>query len=80
MSTSTAYAHPDELRTMFSAAMSEMYQKEVPLYSELLRLVRDVNEETMRKDPALRASLEQRSELGESRAPAGAPDFARLTT
>ena len=41
-----------------------MYKAEVPLYAELLQLVRDVNEQTMRKDPVLRASLMQRSELG----------------
>ena len=60
----TCWADPDWIRTKFSGALSEMYKAEVPLYAELLQLVRDVNEQTMRKDPVLRASLMQRSELG----------------
>ncbi len=33
----------DEIRTRFCSAMSEIYRAEVPLYDELLRLVRDVD-------------------------------------
>lgn len=62
----TCWADPDWIRTKFSSALSEMYKLEVPLYAELLQLVRDVNEQAMQKDPALRASLRQRSELGQS--------------
>ena len=61
----TCWADPDWIRTKFSSALSDMYKAEVPLYAELLQLVRDVNEEAMRRDPALRADLMQRSELGE---------------
>lgn len=60
----TCWADPDWIRTKFSSALSEMYKAEVPLYADLLQLVRDVNEQTMQRDPALRASLMQRSELG----------------
>lgn len=61
----TQWAHPDEIRTRFSKAMSTMYKQEVPLYGDLLKLVKDVNEATMRKDPLLRAQLDKRHELGE---------------
>lgn len=64
-----SYADPDEIRTRFSKAMSQMYQKEVPLYGDLLKLVHDVNARAMAKDPSLRAQLEQRHELGASTAP-----------
>lgn len=57
------YVDSDEIRTMFSRAMSDMYRSEVPLYGDLLELVHDVNTEALRKDPALRANLEQRHEL-----------------
>ena len=33
----------DSLRMRFSAAMSEMYKKEVPLYDELLSIVAGVD-------------------------------------
>ncbi|ORY79288.1 hypothetical protein BCR35DRAFT_279423 [Leucosporidium creatinivorum] len=49
-----------ELRQRFSLAMSEMYRKEVPLYGDLLDLVRDVNEpllDTLR--PLERSRLNQ---------------------
>lgn len=58
------YVDSDDVRTMFSKAMSDMYRSEVPLYGDLLELVHDVNAETLRKDPNLRANLEQRHELG----------------
>jgi uncharacterized glyoxalase superfamily metalloenzyme YdcJ len=57
------YIDPDDVRTMFSKAMSDMYRSEVPLYGDLVELVHDVNTETLRKDPSLRESLEQRHEL-----------------
>lgn len=60
----TVFMEPDDIRTMFSKAMSDMYRSEVPLYGDLLELVHDVNTETLRKSPALRAELEQRHELG----------------
>jgi len=41
---------PDEIRSLFSNAMSEMYRKEVPLYDDLLKLVENVNEEVLRSN------------------------------
>lgn len=37
----------DDLRTSFALAMSATYKKEVPLYGDLIRIVRDVNQETL---------------------------------
>ncbi|MBY5971476.1 VOC family protein [Ferrimonas balearica] len=53
----------DEIRTLFSQAMSEMYRQEVPQYGTLIELVRDVNEEVMAADPALKTRLEAADEL-----------------
>ena len=47
-----------EIRARFCRAMSDMYKTEVPLYGDLMDLVRDVNAEVMARDPALRARLE----------------------
>lgn len=58
------WANPDETRTMFSQALSKMYANEVPLYGDLLKLVRDVNERTLARDARLRSQLENRHELG----------------
>jgi uncharacterized glyoxalase superfamily metalloenzyme YdcJ len=41
----------DELRTSFALAMSAMYKKEVPLYGDLIRIVRNVNNETIANSP-----------------------------
>lgn len=53
----------DEIRTLFSAAMSAMYRDEVPQYGALIDLVRDVNEAALAEDPALKARLEAAGEL-----------------
>jgi uncharacterized glyoxalase superfamily metalloenzyme YdcJ len=53
----------DEIRAAFSAAMSEMYRAEVPAYGTLIDLVRQVNDETLAKDPALRERLEDTDTL-----------------
>ena len=53
----------DEIRTLFSQAMSAMYRQEVPQYGTLIELVRDVNEEVMAADPALKTRLEAADEL-----------------
>ncbi|KAF2649515.1 DUF1338-domain-containing protein [Lophiostoma macrostomum CBS 122681] len=42
-----AYVDADELRTAFALAMSAMYKKEVPLYGNLMRIVRTVNDEAL---------------------------------
>lgn len=53
----------DEIRTLFSRAMSDMYRAEAPQYGALLELVADVNDETLRRDPRLKSKLEQDGEL-----------------
>ena len=54
---------PDDIRTRFSRAMSDMYRSEVPQYGTLIDLVGQVNGETLRNDPALRADLERTDDL-----------------
>ncbi|MEX6503743.1 2-oxoadipate dioxygenase/decarboxylase HglS [Pseudomonas zhanjiangensis] len=54
---------PDEIRAQFSRAMSAMYQAEVPLYGELLELVREVNAHALRQDPQLVEQLRTTGEI-----------------
>lgn len=58
-----AFVHPDEIRSMFSSAMSEMYRAEVPQYGALLDLVSSINRKRLADDPALQESLERNDEL-----------------
>ncbi|MBR1133019.1 2-oxoadipate dioxygenase/decarboxylase HglS [Bradyrhizobium iriomotense] len=53
------FVPPDDIRTMFSRAMSEMYRAEVPQYGTLLGLVAETNAERLQSDPDLRVSLAQ---------------------
>lgn len=57
------FISPDLIRAKFSAKMSVMYQEEVPLYGDLMRLVAEVNEVTLTKKPELKAQLVQTDEL-----------------
>ncbi|MBP6562556.1 MAG: VOC family protein [Neisseriaceae bacterium] len=57
------YLSPDLIRAKFSAAMSVMYQNEVPLYGDLMSLVAEVNQATLAAQPALLAQLEKTQEL-----------------
>lgn len=41
--TTPSFVSPDDIRNQFSAAMSDMYRREVPQYGTLLELVADVN-------------------------------------
>jgi uncharacterized glyoxalase superfamily metalloenzyme YdcJ len=59
----TTHIDSDDIRTLFSRAMSDMYRAEVPQYGALLRLVADISDETLRRDPELKASLEAAGEL-----------------
>ena len=59
----TTHIDSDDIRTLFSRAMSDMYRGEVPQYGALLQLVADINDETLRRDPDLKASLEAAGEL-----------------
>lgn len=53
----------DEIRTLFSTAMSNMYRAEVPQYGELIRLVSDVNASAIADDPELEQALRCDGEL-----------------
>ncbi len=57
------HTSPDEIRTLFSRAMSAMYRDEVPAYGTLLELVRHVNDGYLDTRPDERARLERLGEL-----------------
>ncbi|MBV7435386.1 VOC family protein [Cardiobacteriaceae bacterium TAE3-ERU3] len=57
------WINPDDIRADFSAAMSKMYQQEVPLYGDLMDLVADVNTATLKAHPELQHQLEQTGEI-----------------
>lgn len=52
------FTSPDYIRAAFSAAMSDMYRKEVPAYGTLMALVAEVNGATLAGDPGLRERLD----------------------
>ncbi|KAH7123454.1 hypothetical protein B0J13DRAFT_455652 [Dactylonectria estremocensis] len=47
--TDSKFVDADQLRTNFATAMSAMYRSEVPLYGDLINIVRDVNAATLQK-------------------------------
>ncbi|OLO08156.1 DUF1338 domain-containing protein [Salinicola sp. MH3R3-1] len=53
---------PDDIRSAFSQAMSDMYRQEVPQYGDLLELVANINQTTLDSDPALAARLDAQNE------------------
>jgi uncharacterized glyoxalase superfamily metalloenzyme YdcJ len=53
----------DEIRSMFSSAMSAMYRAEVPAYGTLMELVADVNRRTLEADTVLRQRLDETDTL-----------------
>lgn len=53
----------DDIREVFSRAMSTLYQQEVPQYSTLLELVADVNMRVLEKSPDLHQKLANTGEL-----------------
>ncbi|WP_062226477.1 2-oxoadipate dioxygenase/decarboxylase HglS [Aureimonas frigidaquae] len=57
------FVSPDDIRTRFSRAMSDMYRTEVPQYGTLMALVEEVNAACLKADPELRARLERAGEL-----------------
>lgn len=57
------FVSADDIRSAFSAAMSEMYRREVPAYGELMSLVAEVNRATLERDPQLRSRLERSDSL-----------------
>lgn len=54
----SVFLSKSDIRARFCRAMSDMYKDEVPLYGDLMDLVRHVNADVMEKDPALKARLE----------------------
>lgn len=54
---------PDAIRAMFSQAMSDMYQQEVPLYGDLVQLVSDVNAAYLQEHPDEAQVLRNSQEL-----------------
>lgn len=58
---------PYEIREKFSRAMSDMYKKEVPLYGDLLEIVRGINAEFMAQNPALEDELGSLDRVSEER-------------
>ncbi|GGX84989.1 DUF1338 domain-containing protein [Litchfieldella qijiaojingensis] len=60
---SNHHVSPELIRDMFSKAMSEMYQKEVPLYANLLELVAQVNRAELENNEELRLRMEKSGEL-----------------
>ncbi|WP_417618548.1 VOC family protein [Oceanisphaera sp.] len=57
------YLTDDDIRDQFSTAMSAMYQAEVPQYGDLLKLVAEVNQDTLTRQPALAQQLSANGEL-----------------
>lgn len=55
--------HTDDIRDLFSRAMSDMYRAEVPQYGTLLQLVAEVNKATLDANPQMRARLENGGEV-----------------
>jgi len=53
-----------EIREKFSRAMSDMYKKKVPLYGDLLEIVRGINREFMAQHPGLEDEQSIRDILG----------------
>ncbi|WP_282077394.1 2-oxoadipate dioxygenase/decarboxylase HglS [Epibacterium ulvae] len=60
----TQFLHPDDIRTLFSSAMSDMYRTEVPQYGTLVQLVQDINAETLKACPELAESMKTTGEIG----------------
>lgn len=57
------FINSDDIRHDFSIAMSEMYQKEVPLYGDLIDLVSEVNTDVLNKQPDIRQQLDHTGEI-----------------
>lgn len=56
------FVESHQIRSEFSALMSQMYREEVPLYGDLLELVDDVNKITLIKDQKLHDQLKKTGE------------------
>lgn len=59
----TRYISTDDTRTLFSQAMSAMYQNEVLQYGTLLELVKEINDQVLSRDPAIKHKLASTDQL-----------------
>lgn len=57
------HTSPSEIRAHFAQAMSELYRSEVPLYGDLVELVRHINQQVLKQDPTLNQQAEQAGTL-----------------
>ncbi|WP_095152185.1 VOC family protein [Pseudomonas sp. Irchel s3b5] len=57
------FVDPDEIRTHFSRAMSEMYKDEVPLYGTLMELVAETNKKVLESNNAISDYLKRTGEI-----------------
>ncbi|CAN7658542.1 VOC family protein [Variovorax sp. LjRoot290] len=58
-----AFVEPDDIRTLFSRALSGMYKTEVPQYGALLDLVADINAEVLQESKELADRLREAGQL-----------------
>ncbi|QHE83959.1 2-oxoadipate dioxygenase/decarboxylase HglS [Hydrogenophaga sp. BPS33] len=58
-----SHMHPDDIRTLFSRAMSDLYRAEVPQYGALCDLVAQVNEAELVHNPQLAQRLRRQGQL-----------------
>ncbi|SDD62254.1 Uncharacterized metalloenzyme YdcJ, glyoxalase superfamily [Variovorax sp. CF079] len=58
-----AFVEPDDIRTLFSRALSGMYKTEVPQYGALLDLVADINAEVLQESKELADRLRVAGQL-----------------
>ncbi|WP_409280817.1 2-oxoadipate dioxygenase/decarboxylase HglS [Pseudomonas defluvii] len=61
--TAQDFVSPDSIRAQFSAAMSQMYKQEVPLYGTLLELVSETNHQVMQQHPEIAEALRWTGEI-----------------
>ncbi|WP_409277529.1 2-oxoadipate dioxygenase/decarboxylase HglS [Pseudomonas defluvii] len=61
--TAQDFVSPDSIRAQFSAAMSQMYKQEVPLYGTLLELVSETNHQVMQQLPEIAEALRWTGEI-----------------
>jgi uncharacterized glyoxalase superfamily metalloenzyme YdcJ len=58
-----SFLHPDDIRTLFSRAMSELYRAEVPQYGALCDLVEHVNQQVLARDSTQAVRLRREGQL-----------------
>ena len=63
LSSNQDFMSSDVIRHSFSLAMSKMYQKEVPLYTDLMELVAEVNEGVLTQQPEIATQLKHTGEI-----------------